>query len=202
MFPSFYHRIPSTVDIHLAISHDSYNWSRPERKPIIDLSYEGGEYGSMYASPSLVALDSGEWRLPFVGNQRKHDFLDRGRNYPEDGEFRWASWREDRLAGLHAAAEGSVVLVQRPCAGKEMRLNYRTEKDGWVKVELVNPPVTPPRPVQAFEGFGLDAAETLSGDELSRVVRWNGKSDLSMLRGKEVSVRLYLNRAKVFSTAL
>ena len=202
MFPSFYHRIPSTVDIQLAISHDSYNWSRPERKPIIDLSYEGGEYGSMYASPSLVALDSGEWRLPFVGNQRKHDFLDRGRNYPEDGEFRWASWREDRLAGLHAAAEGSVVLVQRPCAGKELRLNYRTEKDGWVKVELVNPPVTPPRPVQAFEGFGLDAAETLSGDELSRVVRWNGKSDLSMLRGKEVSVRLHLKRAKVFSTAL
>ena len=95
-----------------------------------------------------------------------------------------------------------MVLVQRPCAGKELRLNYRTEKDGWVKVELVNPPVTPPRPVQAFEGFGLDAAETLSGDELSRVVRWNGKSDLSMLRGKEVSVRLHLNRAKVFSTAL
>ena len=202
MFPSFYHRIPSTVDIHLAISHDSYNWSRPERKPIIDLGYEGGEYGSMYASPSLVALESGEWRLPFVGNRRKHDFLDRGRNYPEDGEFRWASWREDRLAGLHAADEGSVVLVQRPCAGEEMRLNFRTEKDGWVKVELVDPPVTPPRPVQAFDGFGLDAAETLSGDELSRVVRWNGKSDLSVLRGKEVSVRLHLKRAKVFSTAL
>jgi hypothetical protein len=34
------------------------------------------------------------------------------------------------------------------------------------------------------------------------VVHWNGKSDLSDLKGKEVAVRLQLPRAKVFATAL
>ena len=202
MFPSFYHRIASTVDIHLAVSHDSYNWSRPERKPIIDLNHDGDEYGSAYASPNLIALDSGEWRLPYVVHQRKHDFLDRGATYPEDGELRWASWQEDRLVGLEAPGEGFVVLVQRKCAGEEMRLNYCTERDGWIKVELVNPPVTPPKLVEAFDGFGLDEAETLTGDELSRIVHWKGKSDLSSLKDVEVSVRLHLYKAKVFSTAL
>jgi len=202
MFPSFYHRIASTVDVHLAISYDSYQWSRPQRQAIIDRQYEGGEYGMLYASPNLIDAGKGEWRLPFVGQQRKHDFLDRGSVYPEDGECRWASWQEDRLAGLEAAGEGSVVLVQRPCAGTEMRLNYRTAKDGWIKVELVEQPHSPPRPVEAFEGFGLDAAETLNGDELARVLRWKGSSDLSALKGQEVSVRLHMNKAKVFSTAL
>jgi hypothetical protein len=200
-FPSFYHRIASIVDIHLAVSRDSYNWHRPERKPIIDLSYDGGDYGSAYAVPNLVTLDSGEWRLAFVGHQRLHDFKNRGATYPVDGEFRWASWKENRLVGLEAAEEGSCVLVQRPCAGREMRLNFRTEKDGWVKMELVHPPSTPPKPVEAFEGFGLDGAETLSGDELSRVVQWNGKSDLSALKDQEVSVRLHLYRAKLFAAA-
>ena len=202
MFPSFYHRIPSTVDVHFAISRDSYTWTRPARAPIIDRTYDGGEYGALYAAPNLVDTGDGEYRLPFVGHERKHDFLDRGTAYPIDYEIRWAHWKEDRLAGLQADDEGSALLVERPCAGQQMRLNYRTEKDGWIKVELVNPPGTPPKPVEPFPGFSLDEAETLTGDELSRMLSWNGKSDLSELEGKPVAVRLHLNKAKVFATGL
>ena len=149
-----------------------------------------------------VALDSGEWRLPFVGSRRRHDFLDRGAAYPEEGEMRWASWQEDRLVGLEAADEGFAVLVQRKCAGQQMRINYRTAKDGWIKVELVNQPSTPPKKVLPFDGFGLEGAETLTGDELSRVVQWNGSGDLSGLKEQEVSLRLHLYKAKIFSIAL
>ena len=202
MFPSFYHRIESTVDVQLATSRDSYSWSRPERRPIIDRLCNGEEYGCLYACPELIALDGGEWRLAFLANRRRHDFRERGSVYPQDGEYRWACWQADRLAGLEAPEEGEVMLVQRKCAGRELRLNFRTADDGWVRVELVHPPVTPPREVAAFEGFGLEEAETLTGDELSRIVRWNGNGDLSSLKDKEVSVRLHLRRAKVFSIAL
>ena len=134
MFPSFYHRVESTVDAYLAVSRDSHLWQRPERRPIIDLSYENGEYGAIYAGPGLVALESGEWRLPIAGFQRKHDF--RGRDSKpqklENGDIRWAVWGADRLCGLEAAGEGRVILNMRKCAGEQMRLNYRTEKDGWV----------------------------------------------------------------------
>ena len=57
MFPSVYHRIESTVDIQLAVSRDSYNWQRPERRPIVDLAYAAGDYGTVYASPNLVTFD-------------------------------------------------------------------------------------------------------------------------------------------------
>lgn len=203
MFFSVYHRIESTLDIQLAVSHDSHAWVRPDRRPIIDLGNEAGEdFSCLYASPNLVALDSGEWRLPFSGHYRHHDFLERGASYPMDTELRWASWQEDRLVGLEAEADGFVTLVERPCLGREMHLNYRTAPDGCIKVELVESPGTPPQEVPAFDGFSLDEAETLTGDELCRVVRWNGKSDLSALKGRQVSVRLHLHKAKVFSTAL
>lgn len=198
MFPSMYHRIDSTVDVQLAVSRDSYNWQRPERQPIIDLSYDGGEYGTIYASPNLVTLGS-EWLLPFVGSTRPHDFLERGAAYPEEGELRWATWQEDRLAGYEAEGDGFFLIVQRVCAGQQLKLNYRTAPDGWIKLELIEQPHTPPKPVDAFEGFGLEAAETLTGDELSRVVHWNGSSDLSSLKGKEVSVRIHMHKAKIFS---
>jgi TctA family transporter len=83
-----------------------------------------------------------------------------------------------------------------------MRLNYRTEPGGSVKVELIQPPGTPPKEVKAVEGFSLAEAEPLAGDELSAVVRWNGSGDLSALAGELLSVRLHLNKAKVFSIAL
>ena len=83
-----------------------------------------------------------------------------------------------------------------------MRLNYRTAPDGWIKVELVESPGTPPQEVPAFEGFSLNEAEPLTGDELGAVVRWNGNGDLSALKDRSVSVRLHMHKAKVFSTAL
>ena len=126
MFPSIYHRIASTVDVQLAVSRDNHQWIRPFRQPIIDRTYEGGTYGQLYASPNLIAAN-GTWRLPFRGYQRRHDFLRRGAaSYPEDGEFRWACWEPDRLAGIEAKGEGRVTLIERPCCGRELLLNFRT----------------------------------------------------------------------------
>ena len=203
MFPSLYHRIPSTVDVQLAVSHDSHTWLRPERKPIIDLSNDLGEdYGCIYASPNLIALNSGDWRLPFSGHYRLHDFLERGASYPMDTELRWAEWKKDRLVGLEAEGEGFVALVEKTCLGQEMRLNYRTEPGGSIKVELIKPPGTPPKEVEAVDGFSLAEAEPLEGDELAAVVRWKDNGDLSALEGQLLSVRLHLNKAKVYSIAM
>ena len=66
-----------------------------------------------------------------------------------------------------------------------------------MRVELVEPPVTPPEPVEPFPGYGLDDADPLAGDELSRVVTWNGRSDLSDLKDRLVSIRIRMARARL-----
>ena len=201
MFPSIYHRIASTVDVQLAFSRDGYLWTRPFRRPIIDLSYEGGEYSQIYASPNLISAH-GDWRLPFKGAQYPHDFLRRGDTYPEDGEYRWATWKPDRLVGLEARGEGRITLIERPCHGRELRLNFRTAPDGWIKAEIVQTIHTPPQPVEAHPGFSLNEAETLNGDAISQAVRWRDTSDLSALKGENVGLRFHLYKAKLFSVSI
>ena len=107
------------------------------------------------------------------------------------------------LAALEAPEEGRVTLAERECSGQQLRLNYQTQKEGgWIKVELVEPPVSPPAEVKAIEGFGLEEADVLRGDEVSAPVTWNGNADLSALKGRTISIRIRMARAKVFSTAM
>ena len=103
---------------------------------------------------------------------------------------------------MEALAEARFTTVQRDCHGSEMRLNFETETGGWVRVEIVHPPVTPPQPVEPFAGFGFDEADVLVGDELDRVVTWNESSDLSGLKGRQVSLRFHLCRARLFSVTI
>ena len=201
MFLPFYHRRTSTVDVQMATSRDGLLWSRPERVPIIPR----GEYEAVYARRHLVPLNDEEWGLLFTGTHRRHDFqthTPEGGEKNEPNEFRWAIWKRDRLVALEALGEARFTTVARACHGLEMRLNYETETGGWVRVELVHPPVTPPLPVKPFEGYGLDDADVLVGDELSRVVSWNGNTDLSELKGRQVSIRIHTSRARLYSISI
>jgi hypothetical protein len=202
MFPAICHRWTSNIDIQLVSSRDGLLWSRPERTPIITREAEDGEYGTVLAHPNLVPLNADEWGIVCSGQFENHDW---GNRYDpgKKSEYRWAIWKRDRLVALEAPVEGRVTLVEQVCVGKELRLNFQTQKEGgWVKVELVHPPTTPASPVKAIEGYGLKEADTLAGDELSKVVTWRGKSDLSALEGKKVSVRIHMARAKLFSVAV
>ena len=201
MFLPFYHRLTSTVDVQLATSRDGLLWSRPQRVPIIPR----GPYETVYARRHLVPLSSEEWGLLFMGCRQRHDFstFTAEEGAPaRDNEWRWALWKRDRLVALEASGEARFTMVQRECHGTRMRLNYETETGGWVRVELVHPPVTPPQPVEPFPGYGLDDADVLVGDELSRVVSWKGREDLGALKGKLVSIRIHMSRARLYSVSI
>ena len=137
-----------------------------------------------------------------MGTHQRHDF--KTFDYVEHAdasavEWRWGLWKRDRLVALEAKGEARFTMVQRLCHGTQMRLNYETEKGGWLRVELVEPPGTPPEPVESFPGYGLNDADPLVGDELSQVVTWNGRSDLSELEGRLVSIRIHMARARLYS---
>lgn len=195
MFPAIYHRLDSELDVQLAVSRDGWNWDRPERRPIISRISGDREYGMIHASPNLVPLSDDEWAVAYDGRYSRHDH-----GTPEAPcEFRWALWQRNRLVALEAPVEGRVTTIGRPCHGSQLRINYRTRRAGWVKVELVTPPTLPVSQTQTLEGFSFADGDVLTGDELDRVVTWKGSSDLSSLAGQTISVRLHMARAEVFS---
>ena len=202
MFPSIYHRLSSTLDIQLASSHDGWLWRRTERVPIITRESGDRKYGAIYASPNLVPLGE-DWGIPYMGRYPRHDG---GGRFATDvhpvSEYRWALWKPDRLVALEASDEGRFTTTERRCEGRQLRLNYQTEQGGWIKVALAHTPSTPAAPLQELEGFGMDECEVLDGDEVSKIVTWKGRSDLGALEGQQLSVRVQLCRARLFSVAL
>lgn len=203
MFPSYFDRLSATLDIYLATSWDGWNWTRPERRPLVDHGAMDGRYSCLYAHPDLVPLGGEEWGLCCRGVGQRHDTWGAGpyTGYAM-GEYFWARWKPDRLAALEALSEGQFTTVERVCQGTELRLNYRTEIGGWIRAGLVERPSTPPRRTPELEGFELDACDPLEGDEVSRVVTWSGRHSLEALAGRSVSVRIRMARARLFSVAL
>lgn len=202
IFPGIYHRTSSSTDVQLATSRDGQLWSRPERRPVITREIGDDSYGMVFAYPNLVPLAEEQWGLMFCGIYDLHDWHNRY-DSGKPSEWRWALWKPNRLAALEAPEEGRVTLAERECSGQQLRLNYQTQKEGgWIRVELVEPPVSPPAEVKAIEGFGLEEADVLRGDEVSAPVTWNGNGDLSALKGRTISIRIRMARAKVFSTAM
>jgi hypothetical protein len=198
MFPSIFHRLAATLDVHLATSRDGWNWSRPERKPIIGCEIGDEVYGCVFARPNLLVLGD-TWGLPCFCIDQRHDTWGAGPYTQRD--YRWALWKPDRLVALEATAEGQFTTINRVCEGEKMSLNFQTRIGGWVKVALVHPPSTPPTPVTELEGFGMADCDPLEGDEVSKGVTWNGSGDLSSLNGQDICVHIRMSRAKLFSMA-
>ena len=205
LFPAMYHHVRDTVDIHLAVSRDGQDWDRPSFDPIIPLGeMDGLPEQSLYASPDLVTLPDGRWGLMYLSTCWPHNMdptpLPKGQYR---FAYRWARWQPHRLAGIAAKAEGQFTILPQPCQAGELRLNYKTEAGGWVRVELADRAGGyPPVEVAPLPDHTFDQCDVLTGDALDRVVTWRGKRDLSPLQGKNVAIHIRLHRATVFSVTL
>ena len=110
-------------------------------------------------------------------------------------------WQPDRLVALQADTDGELTLGPRECAGRELRLNYRTEPNGWIKAELIPPTLWPAEHLAPLAGHSFAECAPLHGDSLSAPVTWNGCGDLAALRGERIAIRISMSRARLFSVA-
>jgi hypothetical protein len=109
-------------------------------------------------------------------------------------------WRLDGLASLHAAYRGGELLTrevtfQHPGtdAGPRLCVNYATSAAGGIRVEIQAADGTP------AEGCALADCDELIGDEIERIVSWQGRSDLSRLAGQPLRLRIVLKDADLYS---
>ena len=72
-------------------------------------------------------------------------------------------------------------------------MNFATSAAGGVKVELQDAGGQP------LPGFSLADCQEQIGNELSRVVSWKGRADLSALAGKPVRLRFVMKDADIFA---
>ena len=104
------------------------------------------------------------------------------------------SMRLDGFTSINAPYSGGSVITRIfTFSGKELEINYSTSAAGEIRFELQD---ADGRPVP---GFTFAESQTIIGNEISRIVSWNGKKDLSTLTDKPVRLKIFMKDADLYS---
>ncbi len=104
------------------------------------------------------------------------------------------SMRIDGFSSLQADYKGGYVTTKPfTFSGKELEINYATSAAGSIRVEIRDQAGNP------LEGYTLDNCQEIIGNEIRRVVTWNGKSDVSALAGKVIRLRIFMKDSDLYS---
>ena len=176
MLPSLLHYGPTeTLDIHLGVSRDGVHWTRPGSSAFIPRGAPG-EFDSHggYAFAGLVRQGDEIW-IYFTGTDVGHGtpYVNAVKSGHPGNVISRAVMRLDGFTSLDAGAAGGMLTTwPLTFSGGNLLLNVRTEGDGFVEVEL-------------FDGnnpdIRLGRSETISGDSVNYVVRWQDGFDLAGL---------------------
>ena len=102
--------------------------------------------------------------------------------------------RLDGFTSLNAPYDGGDMTTKPfTFEGDELEVNYSTSAAGSIRIEVQDAEGTP------LPGYGPDECRELIGDEIERVVAWEGGSAVSGLAGKPVRLRFVMKDADVYS---
>jgi hypothetical protein len=112
----------------------------------------------------------------------------------EDCRLRRGTLRIDGFVSAQAGYDGGE-LVTKPFTfvGRQLLINYSTSAAGSVRVEALE------ESGEAIDGFTLAQCPDIYGDEIERVVSWEGGSDVAALDGRPIRLRFALKDADLYS---
>ena len=172
-------------DAVLISSRDGYRFQRTFREGFVRAGLDQGNWGHRN---NMTA-----WGILQTGSEELSIYLGEHYELPTC-RLRRHTLRLDGFGSVHADFGGGSLLTH-PLTfdGKELVLNYSTSAVGYVKVGLQD---ELGRPVP---GLSLNECPEIYGDEIERVVRWNGDGDLGARAGKKVRLVFEMKDADLYS---
>ncbi len=223
MFPTAYlHYIPGAfaefreqapvnagpLHTQFAASRDGVTWERFDRRPFVDLGFRGS-FDSMTARVfygMVPSVDGNELYLYYVASDIQHGWGRDDRNNRLLTEAGLAPQRREvvisrvvaRMDGFISARAaytgGEFTTPPMRFKGRELVLNVDTSATGLLRCELQDEQGTP------IDGFKLEDCDLVhTSNEIHRVMRWKGISDVSRLAGQPVRLRVSYRDADVYT---
>jgi hypothetical protein len=196
----YYQGQRQSVDIQLATSRDGINFTRVCRgEPFIASGTPGYyDYMAMACSqPEPIIVDDTVY-IYYAAANFSHA-VDVARADPETLKIgaALATFKRDRFASLETSEADSnpCRLVTKPFTVRHSKLflNAATWMKGTIRVEVLT------RDWQPITGFAQADARSIQGDALDHPVRWNANADVSKLVGKEIRLKFYMTRARLYA---
>lgn len=104
------------------------------------------------------------------------------------------SLRLDGFSSVQAPYSGGELTTRFfTFSGKELEMNYSTSAAGEIKVEIQD------ENGKTIPGYALDEAQTIIGNEISRIVQWKNKNDVEELQAKTIRLRISMKDADLYS---
>ena len=102
--------------------------------------------------------------------------------------------RIDGFTSVNIPFEGGEMIT-KPVRfkGNKLVINFSTSAAGYIKVEILDPEGN------ELEGFELENAEEVIGNEIKKTVTWKGNPDLEKLNDSVVRLRFVMKDADLYS---
>ena len=102
--------------------------------------------------------------------------------------------RIDGFTSVHAPYHGGEILT-KPIrfTGNKLMINFSTSAAGFIKVEILD------LDGNKIEGFELENSTEIIGNEIEKIVTWNGNPDFKKINKKPVRLRFVMKDADLYS---
>ena len=193
IFTAAYYHTTDALDIQLATSRDGIHFAR-WREPFVRLG-PAGAFDSMMLYMGVGVLPIGdELRLYYTGYDQPHDKVTGEEYRPAIGS---ALLRLDGFVSQDAGGQGGwLTTLPFTFEGNHIEVNMDGSARGWLKVEILD------EGLQPLKGFTEADADRLGGSSTAQTVTWNGKQDLSALKGQTVRLRFVGQSVKLYAFQL
>jgi hypothetical protein len=136
-----------------------------------------------YAARGLIATGPDEMAF----------YISHNLGYPTSHVRRY-TLRLDGFASVSAPFDGGELITPvLTFSGDRLTINFATSAAGSVRVEIQDESGTP------LAGFAAEDCEEMIGDQIERLVRWQGGDDVGPLAGRPVRLRVLLQDADLYS---
>ena len=189
MFPMFYERYNQTSLVKMYSSHEGLIWNEVPGGPILSPGLPG-EWDSEYICPGTGLVPIGQEKIGFLycGSDYPHKFPRWKHVLQSMQKNAWAWWPEGRLSCVYAEREGSFCTFPLMPCGRNLCINYRTLKSGFIKIGI-----------EAVKSRGTNECDILEGNELRRIVTWNGSADIGVTDNEAVILHVEMRSAELYS---
>jgi hypothetical protein len=194
----FYHwgkkgGFPATIDVTLATSRDREHWWQPEDpEAYLRLGPDGTpDSGMIFANPWPIVVGDEIWI--YYGGVN-HDHAAPGNPSRDKGGVFVAKIRRDGFISVDAGQKGGEFTTPSMVfEGGRLEVNLDGSAGGWLQVKIQDAAGSP------IEGFSLNRADTIRGNNVAKAITWNGSSDVSSLAGKEIRLHFVMRSMKLYA---
>ncbi len=176
---------PGLSETVFMTSRDGITWDRKFLEPFINPGLDPNNWTerNLVVAPTVVQTGPEEVSIYHTEHYR-HDTV----------RARRASLRLDGFVSLHGPFEGGEVQTH-PLVfeGGELVINYSTSVAGSIRIELQR------ANGGSIRGFSLASHDEIFGNEIERVVTWDGNSDISEFAGEPIRLRILMKAADLYS---